>query len=136
VAPQPLSTWNLPNTGQGYSIERVLGANLPKNFPTIDRWVPETGKAISIKSMDVTAPSYQSSSNILSKLNSYTRAVSDFAKSATVEFNDVRIAAEQVASRELHVAVPEMTPALRQVVGEATEYAATRGVQLLIFVVQ
>jgi len=52
-----ISAWTLAPFPRGFAIEKVLGANLPKGFPTIDRFIDE--EVASIKSIDLTAPSYQ-----------------------------------------------------------------------------
>jgi RHS repeat-associated protein len=76
----PSSVWNMAATARGRVLENyILGraANIPvKNFPVIDDFA--NGVATSIKSMDLTAPTYQSSSRIISQLNNYAGKLSQF----------------------------------------------------------
>ncbi len=59
-ASNPDGVWNLGPLGRGREIEKVEGQNLHDNFPIIDRFDPETKEAVSIKSTDIFARSYQS----------------------------------------------------------------------------
>ncbi|WP_289490284.1 hypothetical protein, partial [Klebsiella pneumoniae] len=68
---------------RGYEIEKSLGG-MANNFPTIDKYVSKLknginmiSSATSIKSIDITASSYQKSSKLKSKLKGY---VDDLAK--------------------------------------------------------
>ncbi|NLV99176.1 MAG: hypothetical protein GX034_05205 [Clostridiaceae bacterium] len=49
--------WNMSNFQRGLEFQEMYGANLPTTYPTIARWSSAT--ATSIKSMDLTAPSWQ-----------------------------------------------------------------------------
>lgn len=49
--------WSLKPFERGVEIEKMLGQNLPSNFPVIDKF--ENGLATSIKSMDLSAKTYQ-----------------------------------------------------------------------------
>jgi filamentous hemagglutinin len=69
------SVWDLSPFARGQSIEQTLGANLPQNFPVIDKFNWDTGVATSIKSIDLTAPSYQNMSTLSNTLNGYVNSV-------------------------------------------------------------
>jgi filamentous hemagglutinin len=47
----------------------MLGANLPQNFPVIDRFV--SGVATSIKTLDLNAATYQNISALTGKVRGY-----------------------------------------------------------------
>jgi RHS repeat-associated protein len=51
------SPWALPALQRGQLIHRMLGANLPQNFPVIDCFV--NGVATSIKTLDLNAATYR-----------------------------------------------------------------------------
>lgn len=72
------SVWNLGRFARGRAIERTLGANQQwaKNFPGIDKI--EDGAAVSIKSLDLTAKSYQKGNNLFNTLKGYVNKLDDF----------------------------------------------------------
>jgi hypothetical protein len=88
------SVWSQGWAARGLSIEKKLGGNLPASFPTIDRF--ENGVATSIKSVDLSASTYQSTSRLTSTLTGYVNKVAGFDGAA---FNGTRITAGQITSR-------------------------------------
>jgi RHS repeat-associated protein len=90
------SPWDLGWSSRGLAIEDALGGNLPRSFPTIDRFA--NGTATSIKSIDLTASSYQSTSALTSRLSGYVDKVAGF-NGAT--FSGTRITSGQITGREL-----------------------------------
>jgi hypothetical protein len=56
------SVWGLGPTARGNAIEVLLGGNLPRTFPVIDRFL--NGVATSIKSIDLRAITYQNPANL------------------------------------------------------------------------
>jgi hypothetical protein len=68
--------WKLPATQRGLVIENALGKNLPGNFPVIDRFV--NGTATSIKSIDLSAKSYQSMTTLNRTVTGYIDKVAAF----------------------------------------------------------
>ncbi len=70
------SVWSLVSVKRGLEIERLAGGNLPKNFPVIDKWVNNT--VTSIKSVDLTAASYQEPSKLRSLINGYANKLAEF----------------------------------------------------------
>jgi RHS repeat-associated protein len=61
-----VSVWGMNSGQRGMMIERALGGNLPTNFPVIDKLAK--GVATSIKSIDLTAKSYQRNGALLGTL--------------------------------------------------------------------
>lgn len=115
---------------RGFEMEAKLGNNLPGSFPTIGRFT-EDGVATSIKSVDLTAKTYQNTGALTSRLERYVDKVADF-KGATWDRRTIRGA--DVTSRVLHVAVQPgvATPAQSAVFDQVRAYAETRGVKLVI----
>lgn len=75
------SVWRMTSiTERGLAIERALGGNLPKNFKTIDKLVD--GVATSIKSVDLTATSYNKGNGLLSTLKGYVNKLDNFTNYA------------------------------------------------------
>ena len=72
------SVWGLNALQRGRKIEDMLGANSSwaKNFPTIDKI--ENGVATSIKSMDLTATSYQKGNSVFNTLKGYIDDLAGF----------------------------------------------------------
>lgn len=56
-----MSVWAKDWSTRGMEIDAKLGGNLPPFFPTIDKF--ENGVVTSIKSVDLTAPTYQNASD-------------------------------------------------------------------------
>ena len=129
------NVWNLPPVERGFEIEQQLGQNLPRAFPVIDRFT--RGVATSIKSMDLSLPSYQSTSQVLSRLNAYVRVLSNFQGG---RFDGAVVDGAQISQRVLQVAVPPggMSPAQAQAFQMATQAAAARGnpVQIVTTVIR
>jgi len=78
------SPWNLPNVRErGRVIEAMYlsTGNVIElhNYLVIDDFIPATGAATSIKSIDLTTGRYQSESYFRNKLNTYARALNDFS---------------------------------------------------------
>jgi hypothetical protein len=63
--------WKLGWAARGRYFEQQLGANLPAGFRVIDRFVD--GIAISIKSIDLRAATYQDPARLMSRLSKYLR---------------------------------------------------------------
>ncbi|SFC36315.1 RHS repeat-associated core domain-containing protein [Flagellimonas taeanensis] len=76
------SVWNLNRFARGRTIENMLGANTrwARNFPVIDKI--EDGVATSIKSVDLTAKSYQSGNNLFNTLKGYVDKLDNFSGAA------------------------------------------------------
>ena len=70
------TVWRLNRFERGRRIESKLGENLGWNFPTIDKL--QGGVATSIKSLDLTAKSYQKGNTLFNTLKKYINKVDDF----------------------------------------------------------
>jgi len=72
------SVWGLNSLLRGRRIEAALGENLGWNFPTIDKIVNKV--ATSIKSMDLTAPSYKEGNKVFNTLKGYIDKLANFSQ--------------------------------------------------------
>ncbi|MFJ6194802.1 pre-peptidase C-terminal domain-containing protein [Micromonospora sp. NPDC092111] len=126
------SVWKLNQFERGLAIEAKLGGNLPRSFPTIDRFA--NGTATSIKSVDLTAKSYQSAGQLTSRLQGYVDKAAGFAKSNPVKWDGVTIRPGQVAARELEIAVQRgaATSAQQNALNQIVQYGAQKGVTVRI----
>lgn len=87
---------------RGNVIDAMLGGNLRKTFPVIDSFVNRVAR--SIKSIDLTAISYQNPANLERVLTNYMDRLAGFSGGrvgATV------VVGSQVGSKVLEVAVPQ-----------------------------
>lgn len=124
------SPWLYPPSPRGFAIETRLGGNLPPSFPTIDKWDFVTGTATSIKSVDLTAASYQSASRLTSLMQKY---IDKAAKFDGANWGGVRIEPVEIITRQLEVSIPRgATAAQETVLSEMAEYARSRGVKLIV----
>jgi filamentous hemagglutinin len=128
LAPKPYNVWALDPMTRGRIIHRALGESLPDGFKTIDRF--SDGLALSIKSLDLNAKTYQNVLNLKDKLWRYIDSVASFTGA---QKSGVRITAEDIRGRALQVVVPPgVTRAQQQVLQEAVEYGRSVGVEVTI----
>jgi RHS repeat-associated protein len=124
------TVWDLDKFARGFKIEEELGGNLPKNFPTIDKFI--NGTATSIKSIDLGAKSYESASALKSLLKGYIDKVAGFSGNMTWGGATVG----NVTSRVLEVGIPPgATSAQMNVINQMIQYAAGKGVTVIIHVI-
>lgn len=127
------SPWSYGPVIRGEIIEQKLGHNLPRTFPTIDKFDFATGKATSIKSIDLRGISYQDPKRLQSVVNRYVDKVADFARVERVELGGTRIKPSEVHIRELELAIPKgATSHQNQAIQQAAEYAQSQGVTINI----
>jgi RHS repeat-associated protein len=91
----PGSAWRLAPRLRGLAIEKVIlnraasfGGRVIKNFPVIDDFILRgtRGIATSVKSLDLTAQTYQNTSQLLSRLNSFAHTLQRFSGAARQGF--------------------------------------------------
>ena len=68
--------WSKSNFERGLQFQRMYGANLPTTYPTIASW--SSGTATAIKSMDLTAPSWQTKAAAEGRVFSFIGDLSGF----------------------------------------------------------
>lgn len=124
-----LSVWATDRSTRGLEIEKQLGANLPRSFPTIDKF--EKGVATSVKSVDLTSATYQNMSALGSKLRGYVDKVANFNGAS---WDGTVIRARDVRQRVLQVAIQPgvESSAQRTVLDQLDQYAMSKGVKLII----
>jgi RHS repeat-associated protein len=120
--------WSMKPFARGSAIEEALGANLPKNFPTIDRF--SNGVATSIKSIDLGAASYQNPANLTRLVNGYVDQVAAFNGRT---WAGAAVDSSQITARQLQIAVPGAGSAAQQAaLSAAAQRAQSVGVQLIV----
>ncbi|MCR4434863.1 MAG: TadE/TadG family type IV pilus assembly protein [Clostridiales bacterium] len=119
--------WALSNFERGAKIRERFGANLPKTFPVIACF--EGGTATMIKSMDLTAPYYQSPMNVEEKIGGYIAELSRFKGAKQ---GDTEIAQGQIARKTLKLIIPEneTAPGISAAIDKCVRDAAGKGITL------
>lgn len=120
--------WSLSNFDRGDAFREQYGANLPKTFPVID--AVDGGEITAIRSIDLTSPYYQDTSNVQKKIRDDINSISRFEPQSAV-INGQTYTVDHVDSRHLTVIIPENSgPAGREAVEELKGYAFVHGVIL------
>jgi hypothetical protein len=124
--PKASSVWNMAPSARGFAIEGMLGGNLPKAFPVIDKFAD--GVATSIKSIDLTAETYGKGNNLLNTLKGYTNKLSDFKGASR---NGFRLRESDITSKVLEVAIQPGKASLNQweQIGKAMQHAKDNNIQ-------
>jgi len=120
------SVWSMAPVQRGFKIEEMLGGNLPKNFPVVDKFV--NGVATSIKSVDLSAATYQDSKTLYSTLSGYLNKLADFSGrtwgGAVVK---------NMSAKELLIAVPKgATTEQANVLSQIVDYGKQEGINVTI----
>ena len=113
---------------RGVEIDHALGGNLPKYFPVIDRFV--NGVAESIKSIDLTATSYQDLNKLRWTLTDYVNKLANFKRA---NFAGEVIREGDIKQKILTVAIEpgKCNAAQSKVFSEVAKYAKEKGIKLV-----
>ncbi len=125
--------WSLSNFQRGLKIRRKFGANLPDSFPVIARY--ENGRAVMIKSMDLTAASYQVPGNAEKTLKGYVNELVKYkGQNKPWGRDDILIRGDDIQQKELLLVIPEnkVSESVDSMLSDMVRYAESRGVRLEI----
>lgn len=121
------SIWKLPGwLERGFVYEAMKGANLPKGFKTIDKFVK--GVATSIKTLDLKADTYIKAGKVFGKLKEYIDELDAFkgAKRKGVE-----VLEQDVKEKVLDVAIPKgATKSQVEEIQKAIQYGKDKGIKV------
>lgn len=124
------SVWKLDKFIRGGIIEDMLGRNLPRTFQTIDKF--EDGVATSIKSMDLSAKSYQNGNSVFNTLKGYVGELQGFngASMRTASGRAFNVGSNDIKSKVLQLAIDPSKATIHQFeqLGKAMEYAKSKGI--------
>lgn len=124
------SVWGLKPFQRGVEIEKMLGQNLPSNFPVIDKF--ENGLATSIKSMDLSAKSYQNIATLDRTLTGYVDSVAAFNGRTWAG-----VTVNGVTSRALELAIPGVRSVAQQdALVRALQYGRSVGVDVKVITIK
>ncbi|PRX52876.1 hypothetical protein B0G52_1501, partial [Cohnella sp. SGD-V74] len=127
------SVWKLSPFERGVEIERALGG-WNNNFPVIDK----AGDIVngyrtsitSIKSIDLSAKSYQSGNTVYTTIMGYSKKLTKFE---TTSYGGTTIRVNSSTQRILEVAIPKgASPAQLEQIKGAVNHAGKIGVQVII----
>lgn len=99
------SIWSLSNFDRGARFRELYGANLPFNFPVIAAL--NGGEAISIKSMDLTAPSYSTEIMATHQIDQHAMTLARFDG---ITWGERTILPGEIKTRRLRLIIPENAP--------------------------
>jgi len=125
--------WFLNNFQRGRKIRKIFGANLPDNFPVIASF--KSGTAIMIKSMDITASSYQSGEGVEKKLREYIDELAAFSgQERPWGKAGIVIRREEIKAKQLLLVIPSnpVTEEIQKAINRCVEYARVKGIELKV----
>ncbi|MBZ0188010.1 MAG: hypothetical protein K8F91_17315 [Candidatus Obscuribacterales bacterium] len=107
----PDKLWEQAPFPRGDDVQVALGENLPAGTKTIDRVTFRDGVVESQKSIDLTAPSYDSPAKLESKLNDYVRKIQDYEGQPKPR-QCFQMQRSQIDEKILHFGIPDgaLTP--------------------------
>ena len=120
--------WEKENFERGTILREKYGGDLPYNYPVISAF--SEGEAVSIKSVDTTAPKYQTEMGIDKKVKS---CIDDLSGFNGAKYGNIDISEEDIKSRKLILVIPENTSqANENHILKLFSYAKEKGVELVI----
>ena len=100
--------WQLGNLSRGKILREKFGANLPFNYPVIAQYI--NGSAISITSIDLTAPTYENQENIIKLIGRKMTALAEFRGYQSSSADYPAISSDNIKVRKLLLIIPENSP--------------------------
>ncbi len=101
--------WELDNFSRGQQLRQLYHGNLPYDFPVIARW--QGGEACSIKSIDLTAPTYQVPDALRRQIRRQIERLAGFQGHVYERGSrSVEIAPSDIRQRTLWLIIPENSP--------------------------
>jgi len=125
--------WSLDNFTRGKKLREIFGGNLPFNFPVIASF--KDGVATMIKSMDLTASTYQTADVVREKLYGYIEEIANFQGQEEPWGKDrIVIKNDDIKQKQLVLIIPGNTiqSEVERELYECIDYAKSRGVTMTI----
>jgi hypothetical protein len=125
--------WSLDNFSRGKRVREIFKANLPWSFPGISSFY--SGKAVLIRSMDLTALSYQTDNAVKERICEYVDALVSY-QGQEVPWGSEKIIIEEseIRSRQLILVIPR-NQVKKEILGALNycrHYAQNKGISLKI----
>ena len=131
------NVWSKDQFTRGFIIDDALGNNLGRNFPVVDKL--NNGVLTSIKSMDMSAKTYQTTAGVFNKLNCYLSELSAFTPPLKGTLSGgFRLTTAMYSTKALELAIPNQVLTRAQVEGliQALKKADELGILLKLIVVE
>jgi hypothetical protein len=114
---------------RGNYFNELLGANLPRTFKVIDKFLD--GVATNIKSIDLNAATYQDGARLASTLRRYVNKLRDYKGSS---MGEIEIRSSDIKRRVLSLAIPKgaITEAQRGAIETMRREAGYLGIDLAV----
>ena len=129
------------NYKQGFPFEDYISTarklssaeRLPNSFPVFDYFTVNK-EAISVKTLDTGASSYQNPNRIRSKLNQYIDKVDNYNEGGSSSFN---LESKNISSKTIELAVPSTTNIAQwDAINQSISYANSKNIKFNITVVK
>ncbi len=125
-----VTVWQLNNFARGKILRSIFGGNLPYDYPVLSAYDENKREATVIKSIDLTAPYYQSEGNLNKELREMIDKYVKFSNAADYQMKPgyPLITSDMIASRRLTIIVPEndITYAQSEVINECMVYSYSK----------
>ncbi|WP_282048521.1 fibronectin type III domain-containing protein [Maribacter aquivivus] len=126
--------WDNNPFQRGRDIEDALGQNLPETFKTIDKYDNGTGKVTSIKSLDLDAKTYETTSKLKSRLNKYIEELENF-DGYQLEGVEIGGIENPINSKVLELAIPRAATGNQLItINEVIESASTKNIEFIVII--
>lgn len=125
--------WMLDNLTRGRTFRERMGANLPFDFPVIASF--SGGLATSIKSMDLTAPTYADRHAVIRKVNGFLKDLGSFTGAHYHKGDqDITILPHDIKDRRLLLVIPQNSSQtwLDETLAQLAAQAARQGVTIQV----
>jgi len=125
--------WSLDNFSRGRRVREIFKANLPWSFPGISSFY--SGKAVLIRSMDLTALSYQTGDTVKEKVCEYIDALLAY-RGQEVPWGSEKIIIEksEIKNRQLILVIPgnQVNKDIHDALNDSRYYAQKKDISLKI----
>ncbi len=126
--------WDLNPFDRGRCVEDLLGQDLPETFKTIDKFNFGNGQAVSIKSIDLDAKTYQTASKMKNRLKKYLVDLDIFTGHSQEGFLVGNVqGGTPITSKTLEIAIPRAASGSQQtVLNEIIADGLTKNINVVI----
>lgn len=132
--------WGKGNWKQGNPFEQFVQSKLPagtldlnkvlKNHPTFDHLTPD-GVAVSTKTLDTNAKTYQTASKITTQIKMYVNSMEAYG--AASKRKRLELATDLISGKQLQLGIPASTNAEQMAaIARSIDYAASKGIQVVV----
>lgn len=97
--------WSEHVFARGQYFRELEGANLPAKFPVIAYFGDGTAK--SIKSIDLTAPTYQDAAALIAQVREHADKLANYDGTENFGSANINVRASEITKRVLHLVIPE-----------------------------